>query len=189
MVEAPEHRRTSSLHNVTNTLIVTKVPPSLLHSSVTPSLKEFFARHGNIEAWVPLSSFERVVVVYSTVEAAERAKEGMDWTLVEGFGSTSSNTSRLVVTLRLCIDVANLTLLRLQHPQSLQRPVYSARDTAKPAIATASASPREQQEFPHFTTRIPARWLGADSRGSTKYGDPRERSGDRAGKSDYAQSL
>merc|ERR1711977_291488 len=66
-------------------LIRTRVPPSLLHTSVTPSLRNFFERFGSIEAWVPLTTFERVVVVYSREQDAEQAKQGMDYTLVEGF--------------------------------------------------------------------------------------------------------
>jgi len=111
MVRSPESRRsintssseqprpqTSSSdphHDPTNTLIITRVPPSLLHTSVTPSLRNFFERFGSIEAWVPLTTFERVVVVYSREQDAEQAKQGMDYTLVEGFqpfDSTKSDT-------------------------------------------------------------------------------------------------
>ena len=77
----------------TNTLIVTNVPSGLLHPAVTPSLREFFERFGRVEAWVPLLSFERVVVVYRDVHSAEEAKNGMDHTLVEGFASGGSSSS------------------------------------------------------------------------------------------------
>lgn len=78
----------------TNTLIVTRVPPALLHASVSPPLREFFERFGPIEAWVPLTAFDRVVVVYGSEQAAEDAKEGMDFTLVEGFGASDGDVSK-----------------------------------------------------------------------------------------------
>ena len=91
MVEAPEIRKTGQ-HTSTNTLVITKVPPALLHSAVTPSLKEFFERYGRVEAWVPLTGFERVVVVYADEISVEAAKEAMDHTLVEGFGDSSGGS-------------------------------------------------------------------------------------------------
>lgn len=98
MVAAPEIRHgTASSEQATvqteatNTLIVTNVPSGLLHPAVTPSLREFFERFGRVEAWVPLLSFERVVVVYRDVHSAEEAKNGMDHTLVEGFASGGSS--------------------------------------------------------------------------------------------------
>jgi hypothetical protein len=93
MVAAPEVRR-SAMEGTTNTLIITQVPPALLHPSVSPPLKEFFEKFGKVEAWVPLTAFDRVVVVYNTVSAAEEAKEGMDFTLVEGFGSSEGEVSK-----------------------------------------------------------------------------------------------
>lgn len=88
MVEADAPRRP---FESTNTLIVTKVPPALLQPSVNPSLKEFFEQYGRVEAWVPLTSFERVVVVFLHDEAAEQAKVMLDYTLVEGFGNDGLN--------------------------------------------------------------------------------------------------
>jgi len=95
MVEAPEIRKTTQ-HTATNTLVITKVPPALLSSAVTPSLKEFFERYGHIEAWVPLTGFERVVVVYADDASVEAAKEAMDHTLVEGFGDGSSGSRSIL---------------------------------------------------------------------------------------------
>lgn len=98
MAIAPEVRGSSSnssnTHEATNTLIITKVPPALLSPLVTPSLREFFERFGQIEAWVPLTGFERVVVVYTHEADAEHAKSGMDHTLVEGFGKNREQNGR-----------------------------------------------------------------------------------------------
>lgn len=110
MVEAPESRRRlndsdsptypngsshgGTLHEAsTNTLIVTRVPPSLLQSSAAPSLRDFFASYGNIEAWIPLTSFERIVVVYTHDSDAERAKLGLDFTLVQDVAGTAGSAS------------------------------------------------------------------------------------------------
>lgn len=79
------------MEGTTNTLIITRVPPALLHPSVSPPLREFFERFGRIEAWVPLTAFDRVVVVFTDAQAAEDAKEGMDFTLVEGFGGSEGD--------------------------------------------------------------------------------------------------
>lgn len=82
------------MEGTTNTLIVTRVPPALLHPSVSPPLREFFERSGHIEAWVPLTAFDRVVVVFSNEQAAEDAKQAMDFTLVEGFGGSGDDVSK-----------------------------------------------------------------------------------------------
>lgn len=123
MVEAPEIRKTIT-YTPTNTLVVTKVPPALLQAPVSPSLKEFFQRYGHIEAWVPLTGFERVVVVYSDESSVEFAKEALDYTIVEGFG-TGSRGSKWVVT----GNAVRVATTDISYPRRSMLRVYRANPT------------------------------------------------------------
>lgn len=62
----------------TNTLIITQVPRNFFEPTILQALREYFSVHGEITHWVPISSFFRILLVYSDVESVEHAKASSD---------------------------------------------------------------------------------------------------------------
>lgn len=67
----------------TNSLIVAQVPPLFFHPLVIDVMRHHFATFGEINQWVPLSSFGRIMVVYKDEDDAERAKLQSDPLILE----------------------------------------------------------------------------------------------------------
>ncbi|KAF8839871.1 Calcipressin [Paxillus ammoniavirescens] len=62
----------------TNTVIITQVPRNFFQPVILEALRDYFAVYGEINRWVPLSSFSRIIVVYYDEESAEQAKRSCD---------------------------------------------------------------------------------------------------------------
>lgn len=68
---------------MTNSLVLTGLPVVFFHSLVLGVLRDHFEAYGTLHAWAPLKSFSRVMMVYYSEEAAERAKLGSDGITIE----------------------------------------------------------------------------------------------------------
>ncbi|KAG1799411.1 Calcipressin [Suillus plorans] len=62
----------------TNSLVITQVPRSFFQPSIINALRDHFATYGEINQWVPIASFCRIILVYYAEEAAEVAKNACD---------------------------------------------------------------------------------------------------------------
>jgi len=58
----------------TNTLAVTSLPKSFFTSLILDMLRDHFATFGEINQWVPLQGFGRIIIVYESAHHAETAK-------------------------------------------------------------------------------------------------------------------
>lgn len=81
----------SQLFDKTNTVAVTPVPKSFFHPLVLDTLRNHFAMYGEINQWVPLTGFGRILVVYKSDDSAESAKVACDPIIVD------SSTDRYVL--------------------------------------------------------------------------------------------
>lgn len=68
----------------TNTLVITSIPKSFFDPSVLDVLKHHFLTYGEINRWVPLPGFGRILVVFYHEESAENAKQQCDPIVLEG---------------------------------------------------------------------------------------------------------
>ncbi|PPQ98311.1 hypothetical protein CVT26_013516 [Gymnopilus dilepis] len=62
----------------TNTLAVTSLPKSFFDPLILDMLRNYFASFGEINQWVPLQGFGRIIIVYENNYDAERAKQKSD---------------------------------------------------------------------------------------------------------------
>ena len=62
--------------DVTNTLVLTGLSQEFFRLDVLEELRNLFASYGEINQWVKLSTFSRILIVYASEEDAMRAKEG-----------------------------------------------------------------------------------------------------------------
>ncbi|KIK59094.1 hypothetical protein GYMLUDRAFT_170205 [Collybiopsis luxurians FD-317 M1] len=79
----------------TNSLAITQVPKEFFHPAVLNVLRDHFDLYGEINQWVPLTAFGRILVVYTDDEAVEHAKRSCDPIVLSG------TTDRSEVTLRV----------------------------------------------------------------------------------------
>jgi hypothetical protein len=70
----------------TNTVAVTSVPKSFFDPLILSMLRDHFASYGDINQWVPLQGFGRIIIVYERDESAEMAKLKSDPIVVDGHG-------------------------------------------------------------------------------------------------------
>ena len=63
---------------ITNTLILTSLPPAFFHPSVLTPLRDHFASYGELHTWAPLRGFGRVIAVFWDAEDAERLRRECD---------------------------------------------------------------------------------------------------------------
>lgn len=82
----------------TNTLAVTRLPPSFFDPLILDILRSHFAQYGPINQWAPLSGFGRVLIVYERDAAAEAAREACGEIVVE---PTDSHVSSEAIVLRV----------------------------------------------------------------------------------------
>jgi len=69
---------------VTNTVTVTSLPKSFFDPLILAMLRDHFSHFGDINQWVPLQGFGRVIVVYEAEHHAESAKRNSDPIIVDG---------------------------------------------------------------------------------------------------------
>ncbi|KAH7928139.1 Calcipressin [Leucogyrophana mollusca] len=62
----------------TNSLVITQVPRSFFRPAILSALQDHFATYGDINQWVPIASFARIILVYYSEDSAERAKLNCD---------------------------------------------------------------------------------------------------------------
>ena len=62
---------------------MTQVPSQFFHPLVINVMRHHFATFGEINRWVPLASFGRIMVVYRDEDDAERAKLQCDPLILE----------------------------------------------------------------------------------------------------------
>lgn len=68
----------------TNTLAVTSLPRSFFDPIILSMLRDHFASFGDINQWVPLPGFGRIIIVYESEHHAEAVKQQSDPIVVEG---------------------------------------------------------------------------------------------------------
>jgi hypothetical protein len=71
---------------VTNTVTVTSLPKSFFDPLILGMLRDHFSHFGDINQWVPLQGFGRIIVVYEAEHHAESAKRNSDPIIVDGHG-------------------------------------------------------------------------------------------------------
>jgi hypothetical protein len=62
----------------TNTLAVTSLPRSFFEPVIMNMLRDHFASYGEINQWVPLPGFGRIIIVYESEHDAETVKRHCD---------------------------------------------------------------------------------------------------------------
>ncbi|EGN96377.1 hypothetical protein SERLA73DRAFT_186104 [Serpula lacrymans var. lacrymans S7.3] len=72
----------------TNSIVITQLPRSLFQPSILSALQDHFAVYGQINQWVPIASFSRIIVVYYYEDDAERAKLNCDPLIIEPLHSS-----------------------------------------------------------------------------------------------------
>ncbi|KAF8644954.1 hypothetical protein AX16_008169 [Volvariella volvacea WC 439] len=77
---------TSPYYQRTNTLAITSLPKSFFHPTILDVLKQHFLGFGEINQWVCLPGFGRIIVVYYDEECAESAKLASDPIVLNGNG-------------------------------------------------------------------------------------------------------
>jgi hypothetical protein len=72
------------LTELTNTLAVTSLPRSFFEPFIMDMLRDHFASYGEINQWVPLPGFGRIIIVYESEHCAETVKRQSDPIVLEG---------------------------------------------------------------------------------------------------------
>ncbi|KAK0492083.1 Calcipressin-domain-containing protein [Armillaria luteobubalina] len=85
----------SSSSQRTNSLAVTSLPKTFFHPVVLTVLKSHFESYGEINQWVPLPGFGRIIVVYTEEEHAEVAKTECDPIILRGISDISQTILRV----------------------------------------------------------------------------------------------
>ncbi|GLB35564.1 putative calcipressin [Lyophyllum shimeji] len=67
----------------TNTVAVAGVPKAFFHPVILDVLRDHFSSFGEINRWVPLPGFGRIIVVYRFEDNAEHAKQDCDPIVVQ----------------------------------------------------------------------------------------------------------
>ncbi|KAF8894820.1 calcineurin-binding protein [Infundibulicybe gibba] len=84
-----------SLPPKTNTVAVTSVPKTFFQPLVLDTLRSHLASYGEINQWVPLPGFGRILVVYEEDDQAELAKRYCDPIVLDGSETRSQITLRV----------------------------------------------------------------------------------------------
>ncbi|KAF5353181.1 hypothetical protein D9757_010987 [Collybiopsis confluens] len=79
----------------TNSLAITQLPKEFFHPAVLNILRDHFDLYGEINQWVPLTAFGRILVVYTDEEAAEYAKRSCDPIVLSGTADRPEVTLRV----------------------------------------------------------------------------------------------
>ncbi|KAH9483642.1 hypothetical protein JR316_0003112 [Psilocybe cubensis] len=81
---APAEPSSPPVLEPTNTLAVTSLPKSFFDPLILNMLRDHFASFGDINQWVPLPGFGRVIIVYEYDHHAELAKAKSDPIIIDG---------------------------------------------------------------------------------------------------------
>ncbi|KAF7294580.1 hypothetical protein MIND_00994500 [Mycena indigotica] len=79
----------------TNTLAITSIPKHFFEPTLLRVLRDHFATYGDINRWVPLPNFSRIIVIYASNESAEMAKIYSDPIVLEQTSDRSRITLRV----------------------------------------------------------------------------------------------
>ncbi|KAJ7491084.1 Calcipressin [Mycena latifolia] len=84
-ISLPAPRSPSSPNDIqrTNTLAVTSIPKDFFQPLLLGVLQNHFATYGQINRWVPLPGFGRIIIVYTREDDAETAKIHCDPIILE----------------------------------------------------------------------------------------------------------
>jgi Calcipressin len=86
----------------TNSVAITSLPKNFFDPLILEMLRTHFANYGEINQWVPLPGFGRIIVVYQEDHSAERAKLLCDPIALQA-------TEAQYVYLRLFLTIADTT--------------------------------------------------------------------------------
>lgn len=89
--QSPSPPRTQA----TNTVTITSLPRSFFDPLILDLLRTHFSYYGEINQWVPLPGFGRIIVVYEEDHSAERAKVQCDPILIQATNEQYVFFSRL----------------------------------------------------------------------------------------------
>jgi len=89
LISTQSEQSSPQVYQATNTVTVTSLPKSFFDPLVLDMLRNHFAGFGDINQWVPLQGFGRVIVVYEAEQHAELAKRFSDPIVVDGHDSSS----------------------------------------------------------------------------------------------------
>lgn len=78
MTHGSNHLPSPQSTQPTNSLVITQVPRSFFQPSILNVLRDHFATYGEINQWVPIASFSRIILVYYSEDSAEQAKHACD---------------------------------------------------------------------------------------------------------------
>ncbi|KAF9533616.1 calcineurin-binding protein [Crepidotus variabilis] len=78
-------------HEPTNTLAVTSLPRPFFQPQILDALRDHFGSFGEINQWVPLQGFARIIIVYEKSQHAEVAKMHSDRIILAGHGNNGSD--------------------------------------------------------------------------------------------------
>ncbi|KAH7890061.1 Calcipressin [Phlebopus sp. FC_14] len=67
----------------TNSLLITQVPRAFFEPLILEALRDYFAVYGEINQWVPIASFSRIILVYYNEESVEQAKRNSDPLIIQ----------------------------------------------------------------------------------------------------------
>ncbi|KAG5642327.1 hypothetical protein DXG03_003002 [Asterophora parasitica] len=67
----------------TNTIAITSMPKEFFHPVILEVLRDHFSTFGEINRWVPLPGFGRILVVYRFEDTAELAKQQCDPIIIQ----------------------------------------------------------------------------------------------------------
>lgn len=68
---------------LTNTLAITSLPRLFFEPVIMDMLRDHFASYGEINQWVPLPGFGRIIIVYESEHCAETVKRQCDPIVLE----------------------------------------------------------------------------------------------------------
>jgi hypothetical protein len=78
MARGSDHLPSPQCIQPTNSLVITQVPRSFFQPLILNVLRDHFATYGEINQWVPIASFSRIILVYHSEDSAELAKHACD---------------------------------------------------------------------------------------------------------------
>ncbi|KIY68770.1 Calcipressin [Cylindrobasidium torrendii FP15055 ss-10] len=83
---------TTDTDTTTNTLAVTSLPKTFFHPNILAVLRDHLEAFGEINQWVPLPTFGRIIVVFVHNSVAETAKRECDPIILRGSVHDSAQT-------------------------------------------------------------------------------------------------
>lgn len=165
---SPPTGRTPSSPQLTNSLVLTGLPPVFFHALVLDALRDHFEAYGSLYAWAPIKSFSRVIMVYYKEEHAENAKLGSDGIIIE------RTSMRFALSCKFsCMQESDHSTLKsrsrsacFSRRSNTHLSIINFFQTLHLTLSPQTAGPGK--EFPHFSSRFPACRVGTNRRGASE---------------------